>query len=137
MVTCIMEHVLIVGTGITGALTASIIRSKLPDTTRISLWEKGHGAGKFNFMLDIINSDLKKRHVALNSLYMYSSFGGGSRERRRLCPPNGSALPPPQREILDRPLYKHWGTGTMVPHKVEIITQIHCFAYISEQFTEK
>lgn len=43
-----MEDVLIVGAGITGAVTASMLRGQLPSSTRITLWDKAHGAGQWN-----------------------------------------------------------------------------------------
>ena len=47
MVSRAMDSVLLVGSGITGAITASLLRNKLPDTVKISIWDKGNGAGEF------------------------------------------------------------------------------------------
>jgi len=40
-----MEKVLVVGTGLTGAVTASLLREKLPNSTQIHVWDKSRGAG--------------------------------------------------------------------------------------------
>merc|ERR1711976_72429 len=45
MIRSMMEKVLIVGTGITGAATASLLRKNCPETCTISLWDKSRGSG--------------------------------------------------------------------------------------------
>ena len=42
----IMENVLIIGSGLTGAVTAALLRSELPDKTAVSVWDKARGAGR-------------------------------------------------------------------------------------------
>ena len=42
-----MGKVLVVGTGLTGAVTASLLRENLPISTQIHIWDKSRGAGKY------------------------------------------------------------------------------------------
>ncbi|ESO87424.1 hypothetical protein LOTGIDRAFT_127891 [Lottia gigantea] len=40
-----MDRVLVVGTGLTGSVTAALCRQQLPESPQISIWDKSHGAG--------------------------------------------------------------------------------------------
>lgn len=42
----VMEKVLVIGSGMTGASVATLLRQNLKKTATISLWDKSNGLGK-------------------------------------------------------------------------------------------
>lgn len=47
-----MEKVTVIGAGMSGAVTAALIRKHLPDSLSISVLDKGRGAGNHELYLD-------------------------------------------------------------------------------------
>ena len=74
-----MDSVLIVGSGITGAVTASILRNKLPNTAKISIWDKGNGAGEFR-------SEMDRCSCAFLCLRIVGGFGNSVSTGPYMCP---------------------------------------------------
>lgn len=76
----IMEKVLVVGAGMTGASIAAFLRQELPKSTKISIWEKSNGIGgrmSTSRASNIRNStvDLGAQYISASPLYQQKHSG--------------------------------------------------------------
>ena len=75
-----MEKVLVVGTGITGAVTASFLRKSLPKSCSVSMWDKSRGSG-WNIRPTVYvfyvreSSSVRKGHSFLLLLFLTCQHG--------------------------------------------------------------